>query len=706
MRRLFYVTGWLGWVWSLGCSSTGSAAGAGDPGVGLVEVDRVPPGRQVSEANYLVDPASDLVSVDLSGPELGELGTRLSTAREQTAASLAQTHAVPHIGSLGYDPRSAAGLDLILASPLGLNSAELDVLAARGFVILPRHEYPSFSYGYSTIYAQDLPVFISADMVLEAVHRSFDAILAQLESDMLLPALHELLAAMRQRLTSGDVALAAETANDLDVYLAVGQGLLAGVAEVPTDPDSANAASQLFAAALSANGEQAVSLFGTRRLIDFSQFKPRGHYADSPALASYFRAMMWLGRTDFRLIETLPDGSQVFRPRQLQAALGLKALMDDEAFRAWQRIDQMVGMFVGEHDDMTLPELDALLEAVGVADAAALGAVSDERIAAAITAGQFGEQRIASQIVRRAPGAGTFPLDASFAFFGQRYTVDSHVFSNLVYDRVAEGQVARVVPNPLDVAFAAFGNDQAVSLLSAELGAHDYAGDLAAMRALVDAHPQSYWQSSLYTAWLSALRSLSPAQAARLSMRRGCPKWREPRPGAAACSTRSSALGRSCATTLYCTRSNPTRVVSSASSPTPTWTRIRSSFTPSPASPSSAKPAWTPLPRRAQKVGRSRFVTISSGSPRSAQCWPKWPSFSAPGSPTPPSTWRSSTEPWRSSTAAVVPASGAGIRSCSSIPPPLSSLTLPSRTCTPIRVAQRPWRERRRFCTSAQATRG
>jgi hypothetical protein len=37
--------------------------------------------------------------------------------------------------------------------------------------------------------------------------------------------------------------------------------------------------------------------------IDWSQFKPRGHYTSDiyPQLAMYFRAMMWLGRTELYL---------------------------------------------------------------------------------------------------------------------------------------------------------------------------------------------------------------------------------------------------------------------------------------------------------------------------------------------------------------------------------------------------------------------
>jgi hypothetical protein len=217
--------------------------------------------------------------------------------------------------------------------------------------------------------------------------------------------------------------------------------------------------------------------------------------------------MIWLGRIDFRMIETLGDGSQVFRRRQLEAAMALRSLLDADSLKDWTMVDSTITAFVGEHDYMTVPQLGEMLTTLGSTDEAGLGDLSDQTIAQAIVDGQYGAQRIASHIIVKPPGPGeTLPLSASFAFFGQRYTVDSHVFSNVVFDRVS----TRVVPSPLDAAFAAFANDQAVSLLSSELETHPYAAELSAMRTLVDAHPADYWQGSLYTRWLGALRTLSP----------------------------------------------------------------------------------------------------------------------------------------------------------------------------------------------------
>ncbi|MCZ7684080.1 MAG: DUF3160 domain-containing protein [Sandaracinaceae bacterium] len=258
-----------------------------------------------------------------------------------------------------------------------------------------------------------------------------------------------------------------------------------------------------------ASGAEVRSLFGLARRFDFSQFTPRGHYTDAPELSRYFRAMMWLQRVDFRLIETQDSGEQVFSRRQLEAALALRALMDDAALSRWRDIDQAVQAFVGEADYMLPPDLDAFLAELGADDARALEDRSDAELAQKILDGGWGAQRISSHYMVNGIGQGTMPLNRSLAFFGQRYTVDAHVFSNVVYDRVQGGAVRRMMPDSLDVAYAALGNDAALPLLASELTTYAYAPDLESMRILVDEHGDAYWGSSLYTLWMSSLRGLS-----------------------------------------------------------------------------------------------------------------------------------------------------------------------------------------------------
>jgi hypothetical protein len=426
----------------------------------------------------------------------------------------------------GYDTGAAVGISTLQASSLALNEAELAELGARGFVISERHTFPSYVYGYETFYNLDLPLFVSADSILYAIHQSYDSLLRDLETTTLIPALGSLLGSMR---TSFDRARAAgfsqQVLADVDFYLAVAASLLSGAAESPVAGANAAEIACLLEAVSSLQGCVRHEFLGVSRVFDFSQFTVRGHYTSSAALGRYFRAMMWLGRVDLRLIETQPDGSQRFNRRQLEAALALRELFDDASRAVWQKIDRTVEAFVGEHDSMTLVQLDSLLQDLGMSGPSDLAQVDDATIAQTIITGRYGTQRISSHImVRNEYVQETLPLSSSFLLFGQRYVVDSHVFSNVVYDRVdVVGLPRRLLPNPLDVAFAALGNDQAAGLLLPELSRYGYAPHLAKMRVLVDAHPPSYWDGNLYNHWVDALRALSTASEARDPVAAGLP---------------------------------------------------------------------------------------------------------------------------------------------------------------------------------------
>jgi len=124
--------------------------------------------------------------------------------------------------------------------------------------------------------------------------------------------------------------------------------------------------------------------------------------------------------------------------------------------------------------------------------------------------GGYGKQAINSQVIISGVDK-TLPLSAVWLFLGQRYVVDSHVFSNVTFDRVLhDGVPKRMLPNALDVAYAALGNDQAVSLLGDDLQRHAYAPDLETTRVLVDQYDGTFWHANLYNEWLGALRALSP----------------------------------------------------------------------------------------------------------------------------------------------------------------------------------------------------
>ena len=454
-------------------------------------------GGAVSASTYpaLTGPWNSNPAPASKAEQLGQLATLTSLTTDQLIARSTGAMNQP----LGYAPESATWLDLIQASALALNDQELAAYKKNGFVISQRQKYANFFYGYQTIYAADLPVYVSADSILYALHRSYDKILMTVESSYLTVTLKQLLAGLRTSLATA--AIGDNAKHDLGLLLGVATGLL--------DPKATGIDTEMQALinkATVAAGMDTVTLFGTNRMIDFSQFTPRGHYNDGGAMAQYFRAMMWLGRTELRLVEVDPFGTRVLVRREIEDVLALDELVTPDLRAQWDCIEQIITLFVGEADYMTLPQVQQLHDALGIAVSTDLATITDQTLLDTIDAGNYGVQRICSQLMEVDDGVTTLPN--SFAFMGQRYTVDSNVFTKVVYPNVQE----RMMPNPLDVAFAALGNDQAAPLLRSELDTYGYAPSLAKARQLVEWHDADYWDSSLYTFWLSALRELSGGQ--------------------------------------------------------------------------------------------------------------------------------------------------------------------------------------------------
>jgi hypothetical protein len=158
-----------------------------------------------------------------------QLEAAIRDSEGMTAADFARLHPSGLAPAIGYPVAGAAGLDLIQHSPLSLTPAEMDVLVRHGLVVSSRQHFPTFAYGYAAVYMADLPLFISVDSVLDAVHHSYDDILKTVEVNALVPALGEMLTSMRSSLVAGGAsALGREARADADLYLAVARSLLSG----------------------------------------------------------------------------------------------------------------------------------------------------------------------------------------------------------------------------------------------------------------------------------------------------------------------------------------------------------------------------------------------------------------------------------------------------------------------------------------------
>jgi hypothetical protein len=402
-----------------------------------------------------------------------------------------------------------------------LRSPELVKFQENGFVVSERMGARSCTELYYRLYKRDLPVLITSDAILHAWHRSYDALLDDVEASVLIPFLDDVLTGMAAEIPAAHAqygtGLWSDSVGDADYFLSVARSLLAGEQAATTlDQD------ERVARTLAACGTQKLErfiLFGKERMVDFSQFKPRGRYERSDRLKRYFQAMMWCGRIDLRVAGNPKESS----PRELASAVTLSDLLQRSGkFERWSQFDRVLTTFVGKPDSMNFAELGAVLTAASVRSPADLDSEQEAvALQQRIEASGFGTQEIRGDFFYADPDLpGRLVLPKSFAILGQRFVADSWVLSKLVYDDIHwdEKTVMRRVPSCLDVSFAVFGNDATVPLLVARMkdssgrpfrDGLNYQHNLAAARAVIDARAGSTARENLYVGWLGALRELS-----------------------------------------------------------------------------------------------------------------------------------------------------------------------------------------------------
>jgi hypothetical protein len=403
-----------------------------------------------------------------------------------------------------------------------LHDDEVELFRRNGFVVSERMGSHSFTDLYHRIYVHDLPVFVTADSLLHAWHRQFDRLLEGLETEEIQPALDQLLAAMAGELPAAEKAYRSDvlknSVRDVDFFLCVARRLLMPGSDAKTAFDQ----EPRVQAALQACDQLTThefELFGQRRTIDFSQFKPRGRYDQSDGAKQYFRGVMWLGRIDFRVAGT-KDRNQELRE------LGAVVVLDDLLRRSghtddWQELDRLLTQFVGQCDCANFSQIDAFLQAQNSVPAAKMTDDMLGRIHQNLETGQLNQQQIRGDLFFVVPGdPKKLILPTNFAFLGQRFILDSWALTKVAYDDIewSGKKVQRRMPSCLDVSFAVFANNSTTSRLHDRLmtttgkrfrDGLPYQHNLAAVRGVIDTLPESTWNSSIYTKWLRCLRELS-----------------------------------------------------------------------------------------------------------------------------------------------------------------------------------------------------
>jgi len=378
------------------------------------------------------------------------------------------------------------------ASAFGLGAKATQKLDKLGFVVVPNASTAGKGPAdlYYQVFAKNLPVFISADSILHAWHRSFDKILEQTEEQDLHGILTQLISKSMGAL---DATKPAE--RDAIFYLAVSRALLDGSAP----PSAVQSEVHTYLGLIKQRSLARVDFLGVETNIDFSQFIPRGHYTNSEKLKKYFMSMMWLGRTDLVLHD--PDPNAEPRPREEAAARALAGAMQRSgALALFKRLDSFYAAFVGRTNALTPQALLGLCE-----QAKLTGCTGTASAMTALYAKQPAPE-YSSRVF-----AGAVP-PITMRFFPQRFAYGAWITSQTTTPRLKPAaQGGRAMAMPEDAAFA-LGSDRALEYFAQDMTRpmrENLPATLDALRQTMGAIKPTDLDDTIFNNWLEGLQALS-----------------------------------------------------------------------------------------------------------------------------------------------------------------------------------------------------
>jgi hypothetical protein len=419
---------------------------------------------------------------------------------ELEAGILAVPSPKPTAATSSWDHKSALDYRDLVTSTLALTTAESAQLDKDGFVVPERLQYPDYSTAFYDIHRGQLPLYVSADAILHAVYASNDQLVAEVERTQLVAQLDAALGAMHCGLPLAAKAYPAEIADDLDLYLTVARSLLANRV-IPSELGHVDPlVKPIFDAIQQAtDGLGTVEMFGRERVLDATVYEPRGHYRGDEALEKYFRAAMWLSRTEFDLSVRdsrssipgyTPDPRET--PREAVVALALSDLANrTRATPHLASVERAWSAFAGGREDVSFRDLELLRKQARISSLTEADAA--ERLRAAI-----GDRFVRTVNVHPMPNVTHLPVIATL--LGPRLTADTRALNEFVAGRGGDH-------HGVELGYM-LGHDRALAYVDPKLKpALDKGRDALAHVPVGD---------DLYSHWLEAVRALAQKPAGAL----------------------------------------------------------------------------------------------------------------------------------------------------------------------------------------------
>lgn len=387
----------------------------------------------------------------------------------------------------------------------GFSAGEKKLLAQNAFVVAPGEKQQLF-YIYEKNSYLKIPSFITADSVLQVYHVFYDYSLRSLESKSLLPALERLTDSMLEK----SVKIYEGVENPIVKSAALKNAAYFATAALglqrplPQDmpAEAKTMAEKEYALIQEQSGFKMSVIFPFK--LDYSQFKPRGHYTRSDDFKRYFIAMAWYGQAPFPLYldqeRKIRDVEQTLQALLVTYALFLERDgVQDTA--EWEKIYDPTSFYVGKSDDLTIYDYRDLLQKVygDRPDLEKLDAV-DRLDALYEEAKKLPEPKIKAEYTEV-----DTPVGKQLRFMGQRYLPDSDIIQELVKP------IERPIPSGLDV-MGVIGSDRAYEIQMSKpenQGWEDYPARFDELRKRFSGLSGDTWRSNMYYGWLWTLQGLT-----------------------------------------------------------------------------------------------------------------------------------------------------------------------------------------------------
>jgi hypothetical protein len=388
-----------------------------------------------------------------------------------------------------------------------LTSEQRAFLEANGFVAIHSQEAQFGDIRVETSDKTGQPYYLTSDAAFHALHLQFDELLKFLERDDFRPKILAITRAALEQVR--EFALQAQgtpieaDAEQALAYLSVALKLFDPQAEI--DPRVAELVAQQVDQVMAAAGRDKSALFPEFE-DDYGAYRPVGHYAGDPDLEAYFRGMTWFGRMHFLLQNPeKPDFVPSRLPLIVTLALRTAQVDRQPASDLWAEVHKTLTYVVGPSDDAGPLEYAALMDQV-YGEQAGLQDLADPSLWEAFLsqADQLPSPQVSSLFV--ASTADLAP-EKGWRFMGQRFTLDSMILQNVIFDRLEAKPdgTKRELPSGLDV-MNAFGSQPAALELDLQgvTGFPNYPEQMAKMQAAVQARPEQQWLERFYDSWLYA----------------------------------------------------------------------------------------------------------------------------------------------------------------------------------------------------------